>query len=260
MQELVKSVSITNMLNQRNAALDLIIQAQTLLKQAQTLTTAAHMGTLDLKFSPIYGRNEVKFLESTTIHSITNSIDAHGWAYLMNESGLRSLMDAEARHKWDDTIREQKHPQFTLSNIEATFASLYQTRGDMFERGVLSIFRKLSWDYKTNKPFAFGKKIIINYMFDSSGHINHCSADGLDDLMRVFHVIDNKPELDHRNSMYYQISNANNAKLKEFDNDYIHVKWYKKGTGHITFKRTDIIDQMNHILAKHHPNSIAERQ
>lgn len=259
MQELVKSVSITNMLNQRDAALDLIIKAQTLLKQAQNLTQAAHMGSLDIKFSPYHGRNELKFLESSSLHTITNSIDANGWAYLMNESGLRSLMDAEARNKWDETIREHKHPQFTLSNIEATFDNLYQSRGDMFERGVLSIFKKLSWDYKTNKPFAFGKKIIINYMFYSYGHINHRSADELDDLMRIFHVIDNKPEQDHRNGMYYAISNANNAKLKEFDNDYMHIKWYKKGTGHITFKRLDIIDQMNRILAKHYPDSIAGR-
>lgn len=259
MQELVKSVSITNMLNQRNAALDLIIQAQALLKQAQTLTTAAHMGDLNFKFSPYHGRNEIKFLDSTSLHTITTSIDAHGWAYLMNESGLRSLMDAEARNKWDETIREQQHPQFTLSNIEATFETLHQARGDMFERGVLSIFKKLSWDYKTNKPFAFGKKIILNYMFDSSGHINHRSADELDDFMRINYVIDNKPEQDHRNGMYYQLSDANRNKLKEFDNDYMHVKWYKKGTGHITFKRLDIIDKMNQILAKHFPDAIAER-
>lgn len=33
---------------------------------------------------------------------------------------------------------------------------------DVFERGIINVFKGLSWDYKTNSPCSFGKKIIIN--------------------------------------------------------------------------------------------------
>lgn len=33
---------------------------------------------------------------------------------------------------------------------------------DVFECGIINVFKGLSWDYKTNSPCSFGKKIIIN--------------------------------------------------------------------------------------------------
>jgi len=33
---------------------------------------------------------------------------------------------------------------------------------DVFEHRIINVFKGLSGDYKTNSPFSFGKKIIIN--------------------------------------------------------------------------------------------------
>jgi hypothetical protein len=35
---------------------------------------------------------------------------------------------------------------------------------EVFERGIINVFKGLSWDYKTNSPCSFGKKIIINHL------------------------------------------------------------------------------------------------
>ncbi|ONZ24329.1 hypothetical protein A8F44_22135, partial [Burkholderia cenocepacia] len=35
------------------------------------------------------------------------------------------------------------------------------------------------------------------------------------------------------------------------------LRWFKNGNGHLTFKRADLVDRMNLILAKHYPNALA---
>ncbi|WP_230080493.1 DUF4942 domain-containing protein, partial [Burkholderia pseudomallei] len=69
-------------------------------------------------------------------------------------------------------IAEGDVPELTAANIEATFTQLYGARGDMFERGVLECFRQLSWNYKSNEPFRFGRRIILKYLF-SGGFLNY---------------------------------------------------------------------------------------
>ena len=100
------------------------------------------------------------------------------------------------------------------------------------------MFRRLSWQYKTNLPQKFGKRIVVTFL-TTWGHANHRSTDQLDDLMRVFHVLDGKPEADHRHGCYALISDALRAQpcwpvLAE--NDYLSIRLFKNQNGHVTFQ------------------------
>ncbi|MGX2042327.1 DUF4942 domain-containing protein (plasmid) [Methylocaldum sp. MU1018] len=264
MSQLIKSVSIENMVNQREAVVERIQQALELLGEAEKIANAAHIGfprlVIDNGYS-LRGRAAVTgpyANRSEAEACMIRTVDAEAWKYLMNESGLRTFMDAAAREKWDKQIAEGDIPELTTGNVKATFGQLYNARGDMFERGVLECFRRLSWDYRTNQPFKFGKRIIVSYLF-TNGTPNHRVTDELDDLMRVFHVLDGKPEADHRQGMYSLIWTAwRERRESEVENDYLSVKWFKKGTGHVIFKRLDLVDQMNRILAKHYPGALAD--
>ncbi|MET3217387.1 UNVERIFIED_ORG: hypothetical protein ABIC48_005171 [Burkholderia territorii] len=183
-------------------------------------------------------------------------IDIRGWDYLLSESGLRTFMDATAREQWSHQIAEGDVPELTADNIKATFTQLYGARGDMFERGVLQCFRRLSWNYRTNEPFRFGKRIIVRDLL-SQGSTNHRITNELDDLIRVFSVLDGKPEPDHRHGAYFLISDARRERQTEAANSYFHLRWNRNGNGHLTFSRTDLVDEMHRILAKHCPNALA---
>lgn len=260
--ELVPSISIVNLANQRVAVVERVHAALDLLGEAQTLAKAAHLGFPRLVLDESYGcrgrptitGDYAKRDEAEA--SMVRIIDIRGWDYLLSESGLRTFMDAKAREAWSSQIAEGDVPELTAANIEATFAQLYGARGDMFERGVLQCFRRLSWNYKTNQPFQFGKRIIVRYLL-SSGSPNFRVTNELDDLIRVFSILDGKPEPDHRNSAYCLVSNARQARRSEAENDYFHLRWFKNGNGHLTFKRPDLVEQMNKILAKHYPNALA---
>jgi Domain of unknown function (DUF4942) len=143
--------------------------------------------------------------------------------------------------------------------VYATFGALHESRGEMFDQGVIECFKKLSWVYKTNLPQKFGKRIIVSYLTYPYG-INHGAADHLDDLMRVFHVLDGKPQVDYRQGCYVQLGTAfreQGSWPKSYQNDYFELKLFRNGNGHLCFKRPALVDAMNSIIARHYPNALA---
>jgi hypothetical protein len=127
----------------------------------------------------------------------------------------------------------------------------------MFERGVVAVFKGLSWDYKTNNPVMFGKRIILRNILDTRGgfcHVEHTGTNKLDDIMRVFCLLDRKPEPDHRQGAYYRLD-AHKLAIADFDG-YFTVKTFKNGNGHLTFLKPDLVDKMNQIIAKHYPGAL----
>lgn len=83
----------------------------------------------------------------------------------------------------------------------------------------------------------------------------------LDNLLRVFHLCDGKPEADHRTGAYRLIADAMQRTLgwpKLAENDYVSIRLFKNHNGHVTFKRPDLIQRLNRIIAKHYPNALPE--
>ncbi|MGG2042593.1 DUF4942 domain-containing protein [Burkholderia gladioli] len=260
--DLVKSVSIANLANQRVAVVERVHAALDLLAEAEQIARRANLGFPRLVLDDAYacrGRPSVTgdyAKRDEAEGAIVRVIDVRGWSYLLSESGLRTFMDAQAREQWDRQLSEGDVPELTAANIEATFAQLYGARGDMFERGVIQCFRRLSWDYKTNRPFKFGKRIIVKRLL-SDGCTNHHVTNELDDLVRAFCILDGEPEPDHRVGACALIADARQARLTEAEHAYFHLRWFKNGNGHLTFARPDLVEKMNLILAKHYPNALA---
>lgn len=288
--ELVPSVSIANMVNQRAAVMARLDQAIGLIREAAKIATEAHLGMPRFSVGTGYGRSYGDHnINSATAGSDRNGarsgpsasedegtrkllrlgIDCGAWQYLMTQSGLRSMMDAAARAKWDKAISDGDVPELNDANIRSTFKMLHDSRGEMFERGVIAVFKGLAWDYKTNLPQKFGKRIVIKYLRcsvmpgkwssggNSLGSIGSFSkTDALDDLTRVFSVLDGKPEPDVRNGWYGRVSACRSLDDPDPADDYMMIRCFRNGNGHVTFKRLDLVDKMNLIIAKHYPGAL----
>lgn len=267
--QLVKSVSIKNLLAQRDGVVKRIRQAHEMLLQAQELAIASGIteATRYYDFGRIIGGrdyyNRTTLLDGKDIENIISRVDAAGWDYLMKQSGMLSLMDAKARADWHAKIEKCETPPLTEDNITATFQTLHGARADMFDRGVIECFRNLAWCYKTNRPFNFGKRIVMRSLRSSIsgsvgfslGHPNSRSADHLDDLIRVFSVLDGKSEPDHRHGAY-SLMNISDKAGDMVENDYLSIRQFRNGNGHVTFKRPDLVAKMNTILARHFPDAL----
>ena len=261
--ELIPSLSIANLLQQREAVLTLFRGALDKLEQAQTLATAARLGFPDVSLARGWRGSGLHMTgeysnRTTLLEMLQACVDAGGWTTLLNDSGLRSMMSASKRKEVDEQIHGNTVPELTREAIVATFSTLHATRAEMFEQGVIECFRRLSWDYKTNLPQKFGKRIVMRYL-TSYGSANHTQTDHLDDLLRVFHLCDGKPEADHRSASYGLISSAMQASSlwpKRTENEYVAVRLFKNQNGHVTFKRSDLIQRLNRIIAKHYPDAL----
>lgn len=270
----VPSVSIENLVRQREAALERLHAGLRLIWEASAIAERAGLGfpqlyqkTLGIEHSLLARKRRVdwhcvtrdadepRIDEEAVLDRMRRAIDSGGWAHLMHESGLRTFMDFETRQQWDENVCNGKVPELTHATIQATFEAMYLNRGEMLEDGIIKCFKRLSWCYKTNLPFRFGPRIILR----GFGEYNHRRCEELDDLVRVFHVLDGKPEPDHRNGMYQQIAQAYRATKtwpKHCDTDYLAIKLFKNSNAHITFKRPEVIERMNEMLARRFPGAL----
>jgi hypothetical protein len=261
---LIPSLKIDALIASRDRALDLVSQAQKLLIAAEAIAQSAfpnpYKGIAHFFSRHGYSSTGANFLGDRGLKAIEKEVDAAGWEYLLEQSGLKSFMNNQRREDFQKSIQERAFPPLSIDAVLGTIAELHEHRGDMMDDGVVEVYRSLSWDYKTNSPLKFGAKIILNRFCEywkETRHMRFVGHNSLDDLMRVMCMLAGKPEPDHRNGMCSQLEAAHQAGANELENDYLKVRWYRKGSCHVTFRDQRMVDQLNRIIARRFPNMLA---
>ncbi len=197
--------------------------------------------------------------------AITRNLDRSIWRDLMKKSGMLSLMDAQAHDQWYNSLEKDDIPAVSEANILSTFEQLHQSKGEVFERGVINVFKGLSWDFKSNNPCKFGKKII------ATGLVKHdrwgfglnwgWQRDRLADLERMLVLLDGKPVPDNRADVTRRLSDHihENRHSSRYEDEMFVIKYFQKGTAHIVFKRPELVDKLNDIIARHYPGALSAR-
>lgn len=197
--------------------------------------------------------------------AITRNLDRGIWRDLMKKSGMLSLMDAAAREQWYNSLEKDDIPAVSEENIMSTFEQLHLNKGAVFERGVINVFKGLSWDYRTNSPCKFGAKIIVTGLvkFDRWGFgLNWgWQRDRLADLERMLMLLDGKPVPDNRADVTRRLGDHihENRHSNRYEDEMFAIKYFQKGTAHITFKRPELVDKLNDIIAQHYPGMLAAK-
>ena len=265
--DVICSTSIERIVTGRNTALT---QIETLIHQLDDISTLTRSiggkTALDLAMKQDF-RCGCWLMEKTetAMKVITRNMDRGIWRDLMKKSGMLSLMDAQARDQWDRNLEGDEIPAISEANILSTFEQLHQSKDEVFERGIINIFKGLSWDFKTNSPCSFTKKMIINSLvvYNRWGY-SMCGGwrrDQLADLERMLHLLDGKPIPDNRGDVTTRLMDHVSLQKAShiYEDDYFSIRYFQKGTGHITFKRPDLVDKMNDIVAKHYPSMLPSR-
>lgn len=264
--DMICSTSIERIVSGQNTAL---IQIETLIHQLDeisTLTSSIGGGTAKEWAMRPGHRYDCWFTEKveTAMKAITRNIDRSIWQDLMLKSGMISLMDAQARDQWYNSLEKDDIPEISEANIFSTFQLLHQSKGEVFERGVINMFKSLSWDFKTNSPCKFGKKIIVTGLvkYDRWGFgLNWgWQRDRLADLERMLMILDGQPIPDNRADVTRRLGDHIHAQRNStgYEDEMFAIKYFQKGTVHITFKRHDLVHKLNDILAKHYPSMLAK--
>ncbi len=195
--------------------------------------------------------------------AITRNLDRSIWRDLMKKSGMLSLMDAQARDQWYRNLEGDDIPAISEANILSTFEQLHQSKDEVFERGVINVFKSLSWDFKSNSPCKFGKKIIVNGLVKCDrwgfGLNWGWQRDRLADLERMLMLLDGKPAPDNLADVTRRLGDHihDNRGSNSYEDEMFKIKYFQKGTAHITFKRPELVDKLNDIIARHYPGRVA---
>ena len=263
-KELICSTSIERIVSGRNAALAQITALIRQLDEISALTNRIGGGTAK-DWAMRQGHSYDSWLTEkvdTAIRAITRSIDRSVWRDLMLKSGMISLMDAQARDEWHKNLEEGELPEISEENILATFEQLHHSKDEVFERGVINVFKGLSWDYKTNSPCSFGKKIIINNLVTHNRwgfSLNWgWRRDQLTDLERMLFLLDGKSIPDNRGDICTRLMEhiRDNPAKEVYEDAFFSIRYFQKGTAHLMFKRLDLVEKMNDIIAKHYPGML----
>lgn len=265
--ELICSTCIERIVSGRNAALKQIEQLIEQLDAISRLTSEIGGGTAQDWAMKSGHRYDSWLIENTdkALPAITRNIDRNIWRDLMLKSGMMALMDAEAREQWRQNLEECDLPTISEAHILSTFEQLHLNKMDVFERGIINVFKGLSWDYKTNSPYSFGKKIIVNNLVTHNRwgfSLNWgWRRDQLADLERMLFLLDGKPIPDNRGDVTTRLMEhiRDNLSKDVYEDDFFSIRYFQKGTAHITFKRYDLTEKMNDIVAKHYPRMLAAR-
>lgn len=257
----VKSLSIENLLRVRDGIKSRIEQAHALLVEAERMAKGA---ALDMARISVEARRTTygpDFFDAGTPDYLLKIVDASAWLMLMKESGLLTFMDAAARSQWNSNCHDLRAPELTKENIAATFAELHASRGSFLRRGVVNVFKRLSWNHKTNLPHKFGAKLIKQRMVSLWGP-NYCymsftsqGINALDDLERVFCKLRNQPEPDHRDGWSHRLQKVEKT-TRVAESDTMSVRYFKNGNAHVTFKDAELVDELNRLLSLEYPNAL----
>ncbi|MDZ4034292.1 DUF4942 domain-containing protein [Kluyvera ascorbata] len=265
--DIICSTSIERIITGRNAAL---AQIEALIQQLEDISILTRSiggkTALDWAMKQDF-RCGCWLIEKreTAMKAITRNLDRGIWRDLMKKSGMLSIMDAQARDQWYNSLEKEDIPVVSEANILSTFEQLHLNKIDVFERGVINVFKGLSWDYKTNSPCSFGKKIIVNNLVAHSRwgfSLNWgWRRDQLADLERMLFLLDGKPIPDNRGDVTTRLMEhiRDNPSKDIYEDDFFSIRYFQKGTVHITFKRIDLTEKMNDIVAKHYPGMLAAR-
>ncbi|MIE72111.1 DUF4942 domain-containing protein [Salmonella enterica subsp. diarizonae] len=259
--DVICSTSIERIVTGRNAALEQIRTVTERIAEISTLTSSIGGKTaLDWAMKQDF-RCGCWLMEKTetAMKAITRNLDRGIWRDLMKKSGMLSLMDAQARDQWYRNLEGDDIPAISEANILNTFEQLHQSRDEVFERGVINVFKSLSWDFKSNSPCKFGSKIIVNGLvkYDRWGYSLNWGwqRDRLADLERMLMLLDGKPVPDNRADVTRRLGDHihENRGSNSYEDGMFKIKYFQKGTAHITFRRPELVDKLNDIIARHYP-------
>lgn len=191
---------------------------------------------------------------------ITKQIDRGVWGHVVKATNLDKLMDKAEREAFARQC-EENPPPATAENVLATMERLLGDADLIFKRGIANAFSKLDRRFRSHDGFKIGSRMVLSRAFNDFGSWNHYAnhADTLIDVERVFHILDHKPQPDRMGGIVGKIDEAKrNAsrglKLQQFEveDDYYRVVVYGNGNAHLWFKRKDLVQKVNLILADYY--------
>ena len=195
-------------------------------------------------------------------------VDGAMWRRIIAMTQLETLMDATAKEALHSEIQVSP-PAITEENIEATIETFLGQSRTIFMRGIATCFSGLDRRFRSHLGFKIGHRIILENSFNEygdwgCGQWHRRKRDTLIDVDRTFHVLDGRGNPQTYGGIVGAIDaergrgRMTGARQSEVESDYFKVQIYKNGNAHVWFKREDLVDAVNRLLAEYYGETLAD--
>ena len=258
--DMVRRDSIEELCGHRARAIELYAQAHRTLIAAQEAHQRAANGKqyITTEFLKDLHRRDVKDMHAADTRK---AIDRDMWRAFIDSTPLGSLMDKKERGLFEGSLKTDP-PEATPENVFATLSRLAGDGERIFRRGLVEAFRMLSSDYRSHDGFKIGGRVVLTGIVTGYGHgwytLNTYRQDTLQDMDRCFHVLDGKGTPDYQQGLCAAFRTSLNARdgSREFETPYYRVRRFQNGNAHLWFKRPDLVERANRLIADHYGEAL----
>jgi predicted RNA methylase len=204
------------------------------------------------------------------------------WHYVVDRCGMQQLMDAQAKKELDEQLRyvpdrtgrdgelitedeaAKGAPPFTAENVRATMARFAGEAGMIWRRGIANAFSQLDRRFRSHDGFKVGSRVVLTHFASyDSGRIDTYgrTAETFRDIERTLLILDGRDPRHARSDFLWQVDKERHTwrpMQSEHENDYLKVRVYKNGNGHLWFKRDDLVELVNKELAAYYGEVIGD--
>lgn len=190
------------------------------------------------------------------------------WMMVFEQMEFRNWLDKKQTAAFIREIERTGNIPFTAENIRGTLQNVFLQRNQLFETSVSNVFDMLTnyfkgntnhtEGWKSNDGYKVNQKIVFPYgcSYEGRGTFGYWSAyhreDIYTDIDRVLCVLDGKSF-----AKCVTIGHALRDGFKAYEtagnrceSDYFSIRFFKKGTVHLTWKRPDLRQAFNVSAAK----------
>ena len=265
-QELIPRTTIVRIVAARDAsiermrrAVEMIQAGHDMVDEAAVIAREAHGAAVfalrDRSEDGAYRRLFQQFDPGASLDVWRKYVDARVWKNLVVLTGMGTLMDRKAKEDLEKDLCGDV-PEVTVDNVRGILESLLSDANLIFQRGLARAFTHLDRRFKSHDGFKLGTRIILTNVFDSWGSWNYHSGmrDTMADIERVFAVLDGKkPEPGALTKAIEETRGRGyNPRQSYAETPYFRVRCFKNGNAHLWFRRDDLVEKANQVLADYY--------
>lgn len=196
------------------------------------------------------------------------------WHQVFHKMEFRKWLDKKQREELLRDIDRNGNIPFTKENMKGTLENVFLQRGKLFEKSVANVFDELTRYYKgninhvegwkTNDNYKVNKKIIFpwgcKFEKDYGRYFSLSYGSQIDiynDLDRVLCVLAGRElefcgtvEKAMRRKFDILGRNVRQGFDSQTESEFFHIKFFMKGTVHLTFKDEEMWSKFNITAAK----------
>jgi hypothetical protein len=275
--ELVPRATIEAIVKQRNTALALYGQAHTALMNASDASTAAHDASRKInpnadghRFNHHLHHDKEAFMTVGKPQSrddymkvAARIVDTEAWSHIVAITDLERLMDKQAKGELYQSLLGNP-PEATVENIRATLQQFILDADTIFQRGIANCFSKLERRFRSHDGFKIGSRVVLTGMYDGFGFRNSSRdmESTLLDIERTFMVLDGKAVPPGWSGINGKLSESRytgkGPRQGEVEDEFFLVRVFKNGNCHVWFKRDDLLEKVNKLLAEYYGEVIPD--